>query len=766
MIASLAVLATLAAPIDDDPVARAAGFVFDTIDSPAWTEDAGALGNVGAKRRVTEAVLAYLLLLRPDLDPDGEWRLRLNGPVRSMVAGGAIAFENWMSGFATFYLLEEAFREEPDGRTLARLADGISDRQNREGGWGHGTSLGIRFYPSTLIVSTWMSTFALGGCRRHGVDVDPDVLDDALALLRDVQASSGGFPYGGRPYQKGVEAGRTSGVVAALASLGLTDDRLFEGAVGYMRRNVARIPEGHASPAVHVLSGALASAILGDDAWREYDDAVLSRVRRSQRDDGRFTDIVEGSPDSFTFMGGDALNTAYLTALYAAALESRRSRTVAAMRVDALPSDDLSANPWNPIASRWEASLPGVSGLALGRDVAVALSDDRELVRLDAATGEILGREPIDSPTGHATLSLAGDRLLLFQSPPDPTVDVPESMREMISADVHAARVSCFALAEGGLLWTSDAGAARTIRPARDGVLVVSPSGRLPLLSYEDGAALRDVVTPELLVNSSIATVDDGTVAVAAESRMIVKDVAGDVLWERKLRGPRGVNPPAFACLAATDDDGRLFIATTDGRVFVRDARTGELSWETSAPGAVSAIAAVGDERAVVLLADGTVRGLSPTGEAWRFDGTRGYEAADRPRLVRRGDRVWVATPASDRLTALDARTGAVEASLPLPRGRDWAATERSRGDRQRQRRRRLRRRVGVPVGRQSLLFCCLRTRRYGCTQLAKPGVERFWIQTQPRPENVIRSWSENRKLRTRRARVMRVVSDGSHATA
>ena len=128
--------------------------------------------------------------------------------------------------------------------------------------------------------------------------------------------------------------------------------------------------------------------------------------------------------------------------------------------------------------------------------------------------------------------------------------------------------------------------------------------------------------------------------------------------------------------IALLDEGSPVVCVATDGHVFVRDGRTGELAWKADLDaGAISRIAAVDAERAAALLADGTARGVDATGEIWRYDGDHGFEGGRRPSMLHARDRLWVANPTTKRLAALDANTGAVLVLLPLPRGSTWVAS-------------------------------------------------------------------------------------------
>ncbi len=668
----------------DSAAARAVAWLASAVEDPSWSEVDATQANLGAKRLVVEAMLAYTLLLRPDLGQFDDLRARLHGRVSAAANGRsaatAFAFQNWGAGLSSVYVLEKAFRGEVDRAALRALADGFAERQNAEGGWGHGADLPIGFYPTTLIVTTYWALLALGGAALHGVKPDEVVLADALELLRAVQVESGGFPYGGRSYRKGVEAGRTAGVVLALASLGLEQEDTFRRAARYALRNVRSIPDGHASPAMHVFSGAMAMFLLGDEAWSAYSREVLARVLRAQRPDGSFDDVVPGSPDSLRLMGDESTLRAYITAFYAAALSTPRSRTAAALRLKKpLSGDEEAPAATSAALLRWRVSLPGVERVALDAERAVVLDARGTLHVLEAGTGQQLYtiEEGVSRPAA-ARLALLADRVLVWT---EPALDdsLPESLRGVVEAGAaepaatETDLLTCFTLEPAARAWQVDlAEPMLALRAGEHGLHQLTRSGRLHVRNQEDGAATRVHHVPALLVNNDLALLPGGAFAVADESLLRVYDGEGEETWKRRSRAPRGVVPAAVTSLSVWGDS--LFAGSSDGSVARRDAGDGALVWQHALRSGVVRLAATGEDRVAVLCHDGQVHSVGGGELLWSRDIGRGRESPERSGLVRDGDLVWVDAWGAGRLVALEAATGEERASFPLAGVRCFAA--------------------------------------------------------------------------------------------
>ncbi len=673
----------------DQTVIRGIAWLRETVEGEEWSRPAGLLGNSGAKQRVVEAVLAYLLLLYPDLEGCDSLERRLDQSVSNLAGARVLPLEynhfaNWVCGFSSLYLMERAVRGKADRAILENLARGMEDRQNAEGGWGHGSSLGLDFYPSTLVVTTYWALFALGGCREQGVAVDEEVLEDGLSLLRRVQAPSGGFPYGGPYYRKGIEAGRTSGVVLALTVLGEKDADLFRNAVRYLRRNIDSIPDGHASPAIHVLTGALAARVIGEETWKAYQSSVLDRIVDLQQGNGGFGDIVPSSPDSLEFMGGDLINEAYRTALYCAALSVPRSRLVARILSKGMPQPEplhrTAASP--QLEAAWSGKRAGSADrVVVARERCGVLGQDGLLTWHAMKDGSIVGRSEVkiaSTESQYTRLALVGQRLLVW-SQKEVDERVPRSIREYLTARTKESSggnglLACYSLAGGDPLWQiGTPGFISLLRGTKKGIYVLDPEGVLDLFSLEDGSCSASFPRQTVRVNKALAPLGENGVAISSESRLFAYGADGELRWKRRLRGKRGITPPAYTHL--TTSGPWLYTGSSDGTVSCRTIDTGDLLWSLSLDSSVRMLSPLGDRQMAALTWDRSVHGISDSGKKiWTCDVGLGNEHPHPGNLRLDGRLLWVSVPARERLCTIDSATGAIVGEAPLPADASWDA--------------------------------------------------------------------------------------------
>lgn len=252
VVTSLGALAFLAAgaPADSPPVARALGFVLARCNG----KEDGLLGGGGGS--------------------GANWNQT-----------------NWELAYGSIFLAEAAKRTGR-GDVKAKLDEVVKvlqKNQEASGGWAHGpggpNALG---YLELEILSNW-SLMGLGVAKKCGVAVDAKQIARAIAWIEGTSSGDGGVGYSERPGQKGFgEAGRTSGAIVAFAALGERRHPFFEKMAGFYRGHMKSLETGHVSPCMHLLTGALASSLLGPKDWADYMETYRLPILAARRPDGSF----------------------------------------------------------------------------------------------------------------------------------------------------------------------------------------------------------------------------------------------------------------------------------------------------------------------------------------------------------------------------------------------------------------------------------------------------------------------------------------------
>ena len=75
--------------------------------------------------------------------------------------------------------------------------------------------------------------------------------------------------------------------------LGMPRGRAFQGSVDYLEKNLEWVCEGHGSPCLNMLHGALACHRLGRDVWLRFRRKFETRIIAAQDDEGCLSCICE-----------------------------------------------------------------------------------------------------------------------------------------------------------------------------------------------------------------------------------------------------------------------------------------------------------------------------------------------------------------------------------------------------------------------------------------------------------------------------------------
>jgi hypothetical protein len=220
--------------------------------------------------------------------------------------------------------------------TVEKILDLLVDAQDGNGGWGHGRirdpSSAPGGYPSTLLASSNCVATALGLLATIEGHDRPEAIKRARAYYRAARLPNGSFPYDPSQRQSGfseTNAGRTAGALFAWHALGMERDDAFSGSARYLLDHLAWVPEGHGSPCLNMVMGALACRMLGKEEWAKYKALAFPRIVAAQDGNGVLKCICEkrafgvtcDSEDLFRGMGGFTgfadTQAAFTTALHA-----------------------------------------------------------------------------------------------------------------------------------------------------------------------------------------------------------------------------------------------------------------------------------------------------------------------------------------------------------------------------------------------------------------------------------------------------------------
>jgi hypothetical protein len=247
----LAFLAAGVSPAKGSPVDKAAGYVL----TRAGKEEASPFGRMGG-------------------GGGGNWNQ-----------------VNWELSYALMFMAEMARKtKRPEYKAKCQeLVKILEINQEASGGWAHGpggpNALG---YVELEIMSNY-ALLGMGAARKVGAELDEEKLAKALKWIEATTSGNGGVGYSTRQGQKGHgDAGRTAGAIAAFVALGQEKSPFFKKMAGFYQANMAKLPEGHVSPAQHLLAGAMGAHVLGKGVWKQYWKTYRTHVMAARKPDGSF----------------------------------------------------------------------------------------------------------------------------------------------------------------------------------------------------------------------------------------------------------------------------------------------------------------------------------------------------------------------------------------------------------------------------------------------------------------------------------------------
>ncbi len=138
--------------------------------------------------------------------------------------------------------------------------------------------------------------------------------------------SGGGVAYSPRPGQMGIgDPGRTAGALWALKQIGRGKE--LQGSMAkYYTRGMAELYEGHACPTMHILNGALASALLGSKHYARYFKVWRPFIMASRTQDGAFGCRPNQESRQMKHHADRGWGPSFVTAHYALALMLAQDR--------------------------------------------------------------------------------------------------------------------------------------------------------------------------------------------------------------------------------------------------------------------------------------------------------------------------------------------------------------------------------------------------------------------------------------------------------
>jgi len=261
----------------------------------------GSFGGGGMSAQSAVTSLAALAMMSSGSLPErGPYAQNVKGAVDYIISSsqrsGLLSSDAthgvmYSHGFATLFLAEVygMTRDERVGESLSRAVRLIRQSQNEEGGW--------RYMPIPAdadISVTICQVMGLRAARDAGLKVDREVIDKAIAYVRQCQNPDGGFSYmanhgfssGGSGFE------RSAAGVATLYYAGIFEGNDLKRGLEYISRFRPGRPRVQGQQFGHYYYGhyyaAQAMFLAGGDYWSEWYPAIREELLAKQRPDGHW----------------------------------------------------------------------------------------------------------------------------------------------------------------------------------------------------------------------------------------------------------------------------------------------------------------------------------------------------------------------------------------------------------------------------------------------------------------------------------------------
>jgi len=197
-------------------------------------------------------------------------------------------------GFSMLFL-SEVLGEEEDADRRERLVDVLSravtftgEAQTKAGGWGYVSAKDGHDFDEGSTTITQVQ--GLRGCRNAGIAVPGEIIDKAVAYIRNCTGPDGGVYYSSK-HRSGGRPAITAAAVACLFNAGDYDDEYVPKLLAYCKRNLYTMTGrdfGHWHYTHFYYSQVLYRE--GGKEWEDYSDRLVEKILHDASADGSWSD--------------------------------------------------------------------------------------------------------------------------------------------------------------------------------------------------------------------------------------------------------------------------------------------------------------------------------------------------------------------------------------------------------------------------------------------------------------------------------------------
>ncbi len=204
--------------------------------------------------------------------------------------GGNWNQTNWALGYGAMFLAEYLARtgDAAVRQKLNWVCRQIEANQETNGGWSHGPGGPNALGYTDFAAVTNVVLSGYGAAGKAKIKLKSTTISRGVSYLIGTSGPSGTIGYSQRRGQKGMgDAGRTAGSVLAFGLCKQSGHPFFRKMAGYFTKNMAKVPEGHASPVHHFGLASLATFQV-PGAWKKFHRIFRLELVSARNADGSF----------------------------------------------------------------------------------------------------------------------------------------------------------------------------------------------------------------------------------------------------------------------------------------------------------------------------------------------------------------------------------------------------------------------------------------------------------------------------------------------
>jgi hypothetical protein len=209
--------------------------------------------------------------------------------------------DTWPAALTALFLahIYEKEKDEKSELALKSLVKFLTKQQSKDGGWSLGNTQGFMTETqNNLTAAVNLCIISLAKVKSVGIDVEDKVFKRSAKFYEKMLMKDGWFNYkiedGKNPHPE-PRQGRSIAALLALKCLGEDQDKRYEKAYEYARKNIKQVASHHL-PHLHMMLGGFSYFYMGKEDWLKFVDVYFKKIIARQKDNGSVKSLIDHNP--------------------------------------------------------------------------------------------------------------------------------------------------------------------------------------------------------------------------------------------------------------------------------------------------------------------------------------------------------------------------------------------------------------------------------------------------------------------------------------